>query len=119
VIAVSVVVVAVVSSLTLAVLLTLIAYLFVGLVTSTKRRLGGTVSSRWLTWVGVAISALGVVGLIWTQVQSPFGGGLGLNEGYRWQIAMGPLSVIGLGALLSVAAQVMGLLQSAERRSVN
>lgn len=116
-IAVSEIEVAAVSSVVLGVLLTLLAYVFARLVRSMKRCLGGIVSSRWLTWIGVVISVAGLIALIWTQVQGPFGGGVGNDGGYRWQIAMGPLDVVGIGLLVSVAAQIMGLLQTAQRRS--
>jgi hypothetical protein len=69
--------------------------------------------SRWLTWLGIVIALLGVVALIWTQAQSPFGGGgFGFNTAYRWQIAMGPLDVIGIGVVVSIAAQIMGMMQA-------
>ena len=116
-IAVSEIEVAVGSSVGLGGLLTLLTYAFARLVRSMKRRLGGIVSSRWLTWIGVVISVAGLIALIWTQVEGPFGGGIGDNAGYRWQIAMGPLDVIGIGLLVSVGAQIMGLVQTAQRRS--
>jgi hypothetical protein len=111
VIAVNVLEVAVASSVLLAVLLTLLVFLFVRIVGLLNRALGGTVSSRWLTLIGVAISVAGLVALIWTQVQGPLGGGIGLNGSYRWQIAMGPLDVIGIGLLVSIAAQILRAVQ--------
>jgi hypothetical protein len=68
--------------------------------------------SRWLTWLGIVIALSGVVALIWTQVQSPLGHGFGFEASYRWQIAMGPLDVIGIGLLVSIAAQIMAMMQA-------
>ena len=69
--------------------------------------------SRRLTLVGLGIAILGFVALIWTQAQSPFGGGLGFNAPGRLNIAMGPLDVIGIGVLVSIGAQILGIMQAA------
>ena len=109
-IAVSVVLVAFVCSVAIAVLLAASAFLVVQLVGFLGRRLGGTLQSRWLTAIGALIAAAGLVALVWTQLQGPFGG-IGNNASYRWQIAMGPLDVIGIGLLVTIAAQILKAVQ--------
>jgi hypothetical protein len=110
-IAVSVIVVAAVSSLVIALLLGLFAYISVGLVRLIRRHLGGTVSSRWTTWVGLTIAVVGVIALVWTQVQSPLPTHFGFSAVERWETAVEPLVVIGIGVLVSVAAQILSAIQ--------
>ena len=71
---------------------------------------------RILTWTGVVISISAVVALIWSQAQGPFGGGTGLSLGYRLEIAMGPVETFGVGIVVSIAAQVMGMMQASRRQ---
>jgi preprotein translocase subunit Sec61beta len=68
------------------------------------------VASRLLTWAGIAIAIAGVVALIWTQVDGPYGSFGGGSE--RWQLAIGPLFVIAAGLLVAIAAQIMGLMRA-------
>jgi len=65
-------------------------------------------------WMGIAISIAGVVALIWIQLQGPYGS-FG-DSATRWELAMGPLDVIGIGLLVAIAAQIMDTLQHAEHR---
>jgi len=53
-------------------------------------------------WMGIAISIAGVVALIWIQLQGPYGS-FG-DSATRWELAMGPLDVIGIGLLVAIAA---------------
>jgi hypothetical protein len=106
---------ALVSSIVIAVVLTALGYLVVRLVGAASRRLGGTVGSRVLTALGVVISLAGAVGLVWTQTQdvTPFGfrGGFGVDGAARWQLAMEPIMVIGIGLLVAIAAQILRVVQ--------
>ena len=73
--------------------------------------------SGLLTWAGIAIAIAGVVALIWTQVEGPFGSFGGGSE--RWQLAEGPLFVIAVGLLVAIAAQIMGMMQAARASDSN
>jgi hypothetical protein len=111
---VSVFVVAIVSSVVIAVVLTALGYLVVRLVGAVSRRMGGTVGSRVLTGIGVVISLAGLIGLVWTQSQQvTLFGPVGFGDGgaYRWELAMEPIMVIGIGLLVSIAAQVLRTVQ--------
>jgi drug/metabolite transporter (DMT)-like permease len=74
--------------------------------------------SRWLTWLGVAIALAGVVLGVWLLIleggPSPFGPTVGAkfaNEERVQDVALG-LSLVAAGALLAVAAQIMGIVQT-------
>ena len=69
---------------------------------------------RRLIWIGIAISLAGVVALVWIQLQGPYGS-FG-DTSVRWELAMGPLDVVGIGLLVSIAAQIMETLQPAEHQ---
>jgi hypothetical protein len=113
VIAVSETLGAVVASVVVAMLGTLLAYVLVRTARSmTFHFLGGIVSSRWLTWLGVVISVVGVVDLIWMQVSGvshlvPNGDAAVV----RWELATEPLMLIALGVLVIVAAQILNAIQ--------
>ena len=68
--------------------------------------------SRWLTWLGVAIAVAGIVLAVWLELSIPDfpGGGPSFESEQRLQFAMIGISVVGAGALLAVAAQIMGLM---------
>lgn len=68
--------------------------------------------ARWLVLLGLVVIVLGVVDLIWTQVNAlPGGNGIHLPIGYRWEIATGPIEVVALGVLIIVGAQIMVAVQ--------
>jgi hypothetical protein len=74
--------------------------------------------SRWMTWLGVAIAAVGVVIGVWLQVlTSTVSSGAQGSVGHAvlMQERLGNVTValgmIGAGALLAVAAQIMGMMQ--------
>ena len=69
--------------------------------------------ARWLLLIGLIIVVFGVVDLIWTQVNLLPGAGAHLPIGYRWQIATGPMDLIGVGVLIIVGAQIMVAVQDA------
>ena len=59
---------------------------------------------------GILLAALGIVDLIWTQqAVGGRGGGLGFPDtaAYRWQIATGPLFLVGIGLLVTVASLIL------------
>jgi len=121
VVAVSVLVVGVVSSLAVGALLALLAYLFVHLARTTKRSLGGTMKwSRWLTGLGVAIAVAGIVIGVWLQLSVPrythTPGNYVAQQ--RLDYASIGIGMIGSGALLAVVAQIMGMMQ-ATRQSLS
>jgi hypothetical protein len=105
---------ALVSSVVIAVVLTALGYLIVRVVGAASRRMGGTVGARVLTGIGVAISVAGLIGLVWTQTQQvTLFGPVGFGDGgaYRWEVAMEPIMVIGIGLLVSIAAQILRAVQ--------
>jgi hypothetical protein len=79
--------------------------------------------SRWLTWLGIAIAVAGVVIGVWLQttVNSTIPGNLGhafkLQQRLNY-VAIG-VGTIGAGALLAVAAQIMGMMQATRDQSPN
>jgi hypothetical protein len=73
--------------------------------------------SRWLTWLGIIIALAGVVIGIWLQVvlrSFPFD-----RVEQRLSYAALGFSMIGAGALLAVAAQIMGMMQTTRAQSPN
>ena len=111
--AVSVLVVGVVSSLIVGVVLALLAYLFAHLVKTTKRSLEGLVASRWLTWLGILIVVYGAVDIVWSQ----FGGFTEYtNVADRVNLAATGVIALASGALVVIGAQIVGSLQAAARR---
>jgi hypothetical protein len=76
--------------------------------------------SRWLTWLGVVIALAGVVIAIWLQFAVDYGAFTAFDTQSRLQAAAIGFGMIASGALLSVAAQIMGMMQvAAERQSSN
>jgi len=69
--------------------------------------------ARWLVLIGLIIVVLGIVDLIWTQVSLFPGGTPHLPTGYRWEIATGPIELIGVGVLIIVGAQIIVAVQDA------
>lgn len=76
-------------------------------------------SSRLCMTFGFLIALAGIVGLIWTQVESPFPGGFSHEASYRWQIAMAPLMVIGIEVLVAIGGLIVGELQTRARHSIS
>ena len=69
--------------------------------------------SRWLTWLGAAISVAGVIVGIWLQVavrSYPFQGAAVERLDYA---AVG-IGMTGSGALLAIAAQIMAMMQATQ-----
>ena len=67
-------------------------------------------SARVLTWAGILVVVIGIVDLIWTQLTiGGRGGGLGFPDTaeYRWQVATGPLFLIGIGLLVTTASLIL------------
>ena len=119
-IAVGVFVVAAAVSITVAVLLTAFVFVFVRFAGATRRTLEGLVWSRWLTWLGVAIAVGGVVIGIWLEVTVPnFPSASGYEVQQRLNSAVEGFSMVGAGALLAVAAQIMGMMQATREQSSN
>jgi hypothetical protein len=112
VIAVSVVVVAAVCSVVGSVLLAVLAFLFVRLARATKQQVEGLSAAHWLTLAGALIAVAGVVDLIWTQVQFEDGFASGAAVSLRWYAASLPLVVIAAGLLVSIAAQILLVVQA-------
>jgi hypothetical protein len=71
--------------------------------------------TRRLTWLGVAIAVFGVVQGIWVQLD--FDRRFGNEGSYRMQLAGASVSIIAFGALLAVAAQIMGVMQATQDRT--
>ena len=60
--------------------------------------------------LGVLLSVIGFIALLWTQLR--FAHRLAHDPGAsRWDVATGPLVVIGIGLLVCVAAQILRVLQ--------
>lgn len=64
-------------------------------------------AARGLTWVGILIVVVGAVDLVWTQVAYDTHGFDENLVALRWQLATGPLTVMAIGALVSVAAMIL------------
>jgi len=75
--------------------------------------------SRWLTWLGVAVALFGVVVGVWLQVATVWPRGVGGGTNYRLQNAVEAVSTVVFGALLAVAAQIMGMMQAARDQAAN
>jgi len=61
---------------------------------------------KWIAAVGAILSVTGIVALIWEQSvldHSPFTG----SAFNRWESAMSPLFVIGIGILIITAALIL------------
>jgi len=69
-------------------------------------------SSRLCIAFGFLISLAGIVGLVWTQLDVPFGGLDSHEATFRWQYAMAPLTVIALGVLISIGGLIVSELQA-------
>jgi hypothetical protein len=79
--------------------------------------LGGDVKwSSWLTWLGAVIALAGVVIGVWLQFEVPDIGGSFNAEQRLDYVAIG-VATIASGALLAVAAQIMGMMQAARDQS--
>ena len=72
--------------------------------------------STWLTWLGVVIALAGVVIGVWLQFEVPDIGGAFDSQQRLDYVAIG-LATIASGALLAVAAQIMGMMQSSRGQS--
>jgi hypothetical protein len=104
--------VAVVASLIVGGLLAVVIYLFWRLLRKTTQVVSANAPSSWFMWIGVAIAVFGVTDLIWTQATGLDGfGHLGAPSSIRWQLAEGPITVIALGLILAVAAQILAAVQ--------
>ena len=70
--------------------------------------------SRWLTWLGIAVAVVGIVIAIWLEVSVDKLGlsGNGFITEARLDDAALGIGMIGSGALLAVAAQIMGMMQA-------
>ena len=69
--------------------------------------------SRWLTWLGAVISVAGIVVGIWLQVSIPaFPPEANFEVQQRLEYASLGIGMIGSGALLAVAAQIMGMMRA-------
>ena len=67
-------------------------------------------SARALMCAGIAVAVLGMVDLIWTQQAiGGKGGGLAFPDtaAYRWQVATGPLFLVGIGLLVITASLIL------------
>jgi len=73
------------------------------------------VASGLLIAFGFLISLGGIVGLIWMQVDLPFQN-VPHEASLRWQAAMGSLTVLALGVLVSVGGLIVGELQTRNAR---
>jgi hypothetical protein len=60
--------------------------------------------------IGVLVAIAGLVDLIWNQVDFPFPDEF-VNGAQRWQVATGPMFVIGIGVLICVAAEILDVLK--------
>jgi hypothetical protein len=70
--------------------------------------------AKWLILIGLVVIVLGVVDLIWTQIDTlPGGSGVHIPIGYRWYLATGPIGIMALGVLVVVGAQIMVAVQDA------
>jgi ABC-type Fe3+ transport system permease subunit len=71
--------------------------------------------ARWMTWLGIAIVIAGIVLGIWLEV-SVGNSYRGLNAAFRTQerlsAAVEGFSMVSAGALLAVAAQILGFLNA-------
>ena len=70
-----------------------------------------------LTWLGAFVSAVGAVDLIWTQIA--LGGFFYDGAVYRWQQVGYAVTVIALGVLVSLAAQLVLALRSHRQHEPN
>lgn len=68
--------------------------------------------SSWLTWLGAAIALAGVVIGVWLQFAIPDLGG-SFNAQQRLDYVAVGVGTVASGALLAVAAQIMGMMQAA------
>ena len=75
--------------------------------------------SRWLTWLGIVIALFGVVFGIWTQVAIAWPSHVGGGTVYRLQNSAEAVSMVAAGALLAVAAEIMGMMQATRAQSSN
>jgi len=82
-------------------------------------------ASRRVTWLGIVIALAGVVIGIWLLVLEggtyPFGSTIGAKvttEARLQDVSLG-LTMIGAGALLAGAAQIMGMTQAAAQRQAS
>ena len=110
-IAVSEVVVAVVSSLIITGVIVLLALLFTVLLRRTRRALSPVSGTTWLTATGAVIAIAGVVDLIWMQVDTDVPFGIATSARYRLDEAMSALVIISLGLLVCIAAQMLRVVQ--------
>ncbi len=121
--AVNVFLIAVASAVILAVAVVMMTFLFVRLVGLTRHFLEALVLSRLLTWLGAVIALAGVVITVWLEVSldtsayGHFAATIRLQE--RLQDAGLGASIIGAGALLAVAAQILGMMQGSRAQSSN
>src|SRR5262245_3117659 len=69
----------------------------------------------FLGGLGALLAVVGLIALVWTQWT--FHDLRPTAEGAeRWEVATGPLIVIGIGMLVNVAAHILATLQDRERR---
>lgn len=74
--------------------------------------------SRWLTWLGVAIALGGVIIGVWLQTTvSSFPTQAAFHAQQRLDYAALGIEMIGAGALLAVAAQIMGMMQATRQHA--
>ncbi len=72
--------------------------------------------SRWLLISGAVISIFWIIDLIWSQVDLNLPSELSGKVGYRFQLATGSVTIIGIGLLVIIGARILDAVEA--RRSV-